>query len=206
MDIGTTIANLRKRNNINQREFASMLGVSNGAVAMWETNKRQPDADTLKKIAEIFKVPTDYILGVGVFENWKLLLENKAAIVKQISIMATRLSQNILNGIDDISFARLTYAFDVHVNPNHDDGTVGIIATDPIPTISNDFFPDIESLNSEEKKLLSIFRNLTEDDRIILYGKALDLKRTSVADDARFADSRGKSSPSNGTGGGTMVG
>lgn len=206
MEISKKIKQLRESAHWTQQELAERLSISRSTLAGYESESKQPSYQVLAQIANVFKVPTDYILGVGVFENWEFLLENKAAIVKQISIMATRLSQNILNGIDDISFARLAYAFDVHVNPNLDDGTVGIIATDPIPTISNDFFPDIESLNPEEKKLLSIFRNLTEDDRIILYGKALDLKRTSVADDVCFENKSGKSLPSNGTEGDTMAG
>lgn len=206
MEISKKIKQLRESAHWTQQELAERLSISRSTLAGYESESKQPSYQVLAQIADVFKVPTDYILGVGVFENWDLMLENKATIVKQISSMATKLSQDILNGIDDISFARLAYAFDVHVNPNHDDGTVGIVATTPIPAISDSLFPDIETLNSEEKKLLSIFRNLTEDDRIILYGKALDLKRTSVADDVRSTNKPGKSSPSSGTGGGTMVG
>lgn len=40
-----------------------------------------------------------------------------------------------------------------------------------------------DCIDSDEKKLLAVFRELSDEDRIILYGKALDLKRTSVAAD-----------------------
>ncbi len=62
MDLGTTLSHLRKKHKQSQRDFASFLGVSSGAVAMWETNKRQPDLEMIKKIAEYYKVSIDYLL------------------------------------------------------------------------------------------------------------------------------------------------
>lgn len=63
MELGTVLAQLRNQKGLNQREFAQAIGVSNGAVAMWETNKRQPDLEMIKKIAVYYGVSTDYLLG-----------------------------------------------------------------------------------------------------------------------------------------------
>lgn len=63
MEIGRIISKLRTEQQLNQRDFASLLGVSNGAVGMWETGKRQPDLDTINKIADFFGESTDYLLG-----------------------------------------------------------------------------------------------------------------------------------------------
>ena len=43
MEIGKIISQLRNDKGLNQRELAIHLGVSNGAIGMWETGKRQPD-------------------------------------------------------------------------------------------------------------------------------------------------------------------
>lgn len=51
MEIGKIISQLRNDKGLNQRELAIHLGVSNGAIGMWETGKRQPDLETIKKIA-----------------------------------------------------------------------------------------------------------------------------------------------------------
>lgn len=61
--IGKTISKLRSNKGLSQRDFASLIGVSNGAVGMWETNKRQPDLEMVLKIADYFNVSTDYLLG-----------------------------------------------------------------------------------------------------------------------------------------------
>lgn len=55
---------LRKEINISQAQLAEMLGVSQTAVSQWETDKNYPDVNTLKTLAEVFCVSTDYLLGM----------------------------------------------------------------------------------------------------------------------------------------------
>lgn len=60
--IGDRLKELRTNSKIYQADLAEVLGVSKGAVAMWETNKREPDSLMLKKIANYFNVSLDYLL------------------------------------------------------------------------------------------------------------------------------------------------
>ena len=59
----TTLKQLRAQKNITQQELATKLNVSKGAVAMWETGKRNPDNETLVRISEYFNISIDYLLG-----------------------------------------------------------------------------------------------------------------------------------------------
>ena len=61
--IGKQLRELRRKNNMTQAQLANKVGVSTGAIGLWETNKREPDNQTLLKFAEIFNVSTDYLLG-----------------------------------------------------------------------------------------------------------------------------------------------
>ena len=54
---------LRNEMGLSQRELCKILCVSSGAIAMWETDKRQPDIATLCKLADYFNVSIDYLLG-----------------------------------------------------------------------------------------------------------------------------------------------
>ena len=54
---------LRKGKKISQIRLAEMLGVSQATITFWETGKRDPDVSMLMKIADIFGVSTDYLLG-----------------------------------------------------------------------------------------------------------------------------------------------
>ena len=56
MIIGKKLKELRNNLGISQRELASRLTVSAGTVAMWETNKREPDFEMLLRIANFFNV------------------------------------------------------------------------------------------------------------------------------------------------------
>ncbi len=60
--IGDRLKQLRHRKGILQVDLAKQLNVSKGAVAMWETNKREPDTSMLKRIANYFNVSLDYLL------------------------------------------------------------------------------------------------------------------------------------------------
>lgn len=59
----TKIRELRISSKLSQKELASMLGIPANTLCQWETGKREPDYEMLKKIAERFSVTTDYLLG-----------------------------------------------------------------------------------------------------------------------------------------------
>ena len=60
--LGARIAVLRRAKGWNQAELAQQLGVSSSAVGMYEQGRRQPAADVLVRLAEIFGVTTDFLL------------------------------------------------------------------------------------------------------------------------------------------------
>lgn len=54
---------LRTEKKITQADVANYLKVSHQAYNFYETGKREPDYNTLQKLATFFKVSTDYLLG-----------------------------------------------------------------------------------------------------------------------------------------------
>lgn len=54
---------LRKCQNLTQQELADRLGISASTIGMYEQGRREPDADTLKDISQLFNVSIDYLLG-----------------------------------------------------------------------------------------------------------------------------------------------
>jgi transcriptional regulator with XRE-family HTH domain len=43
--------------------LANKLGISRASLSHYETSRREPDYDTINKIASFFKVSVDYLLG-----------------------------------------------------------------------------------------------------------------------------------------------
>ncbi|MED4840262.1 helix-turn-helix transcriptional regulator [Weizmannia sp. CD-2023] len=60
---GKRLSALRKQKGLSQYELADKLGYSRGQIANYEQGKREPDYETLQKIADFFDVTTDYLLG-----------------------------------------------------------------------------------------------------------------------------------------------
>lgn len=60
---GDRIALLREKNALTQEELANKLGISRAALSHYETSRREPDYDTINKIATYFHVSIDYLLG-----------------------------------------------------------------------------------------------------------------------------------------------
>lgn len=57
------IKEIRQENGMTQKEACLALGIPQNTFSQYENNKREPDNDTLKKIADFFNVSTDYLLG-----------------------------------------------------------------------------------------------------------------------------------------------
>ena len=61
--LGERLATLRKNKGLTQEELAPILNITRSALSLYELNKRDPDTNTLKRIADYFNVTTDYLLG-----------------------------------------------------------------------------------------------------------------------------------------------
>ena len=64
VDFGNRIKTLRLQNNLTQEQLASRLSLTKSVVSAYETGLRMPSYDTLISISRIFKVTTDYLLGL----------------------------------------------------------------------------------------------------------------------------------------------
>jgi DNA-binding response OmpR family regulator len=59
---GIRLKRLRKIHDISQEDLGKILGVGRTAIANWETNQTEPTGENIKKLADLFKVTTDYLL------------------------------------------------------------------------------------------------------------------------------------------------
>lgn len=59
------IKELREINDIQQKELAAELNIPASTLSQYETGKREPNIEIVKKIANFFNVSTDYIYGLS---------------------------------------------------------------------------------------------------------------------------------------------
>ena len=70
--LGENITRFRKEKGLSQEKVAEYMGVSRQAVTKWESNSSKPSSDNLIKLAELFDVKVDVLLGNNEFDNMKL--------------------------------------------------------------------------------------------------------------------------------------
>ena len=61
--LNENIKRLRLSHGLNQVAFGKMLGVTKQCVSNWENDNVLPSIEMLVKIADVFGVSTDYLLG-----------------------------------------------------------------------------------------------------------------------------------------------
>lgn len=57
------LASLREENDLSRAQLAEKLNVSVRLISYWENGQRECDFDMLIKIADLFSVSIDYLLG-----------------------------------------------------------------------------------------------------------------------------------------------
>lgn len=57
------LKDLRKKNWLTQADIAKEIGISQGSYANWENGKREPSLENVVRLAKLFGVTTDYLLG-----------------------------------------------------------------------------------------------------------------------------------------------
>ena len=58
------IRELRKAKGITMKQLGAVLGLAESTISQYETGKRDPDFDTISKIADYFGVSLEYLLNL----------------------------------------------------------------------------------------------------------------------------------------------
>ena len=70
LDIGTKISLLRKQKGWSQTKLAKKIDCSRATLINYEGNKNTPPIETAVKLAEVFNVTFDYLIGKGKFTDY----------------------------------------------------------------------------------------------------------------------------------------
>ena len=97
MSFAKKMIELRKQQDLSQQDLADRLGVSRQAISRWETGAVQPLADSVKSLAQVFQVSTDYLLNddldtpTPTRKHRKWLLALAALAAAAVLVLATAL-------------------------------------------------------------------------------------------------------------------
>lgn len=63
MSLGERLSQLRNAKDLTQEEAAKLLNISRSRIALYETNRRDIDTDTLRRLADFYNTTIDYLVG-----------------------------------------------------------------------------------------------------------------------------------------------
>ena len=63
-DFGTRLKELRTQAGLTQKQLAEQIGITKSVVSFYELRERTPSPEVLVKLASIFHVSCDYLLGI----------------------------------------------------------------------------------------------------------------------------------------------
>jgi len=86
--IGHVISKLRYEKGYSQNELAQNIGLTKGAIGMYETDQRQPKYDILIKIADFFNVTTDYLLSHNNSDDSNTIIEDDPTVNKLLVVLS----------------------------------------------------------------------------------------------------------------------
>lgn len=69
VDFGLKLKTLRKQAGLMQQQLATQLGITKSVVSFYELQTRSPSPEVLAKLARIFHVSADYLLGLDARET-----------------------------------------------------------------------------------------------------------------------------------------
>lgn len=77
---------LRQQNKLSQSEVARRIGVSSSAVSAYEADETSPTLENLIKLANLYSVSTDYLLGVS-YPRDKAVLDTSGLNKQQLTVL-----------------------------------------------------------------------------------------------------------------------
>lgn len=98
--LGARIAALRRKAGMSQAQLGEALQVSPSTVGMYEQGRREPAAQTLVKLAEIFQVSTDFLL------TGKARVETEQGAVRELLLQSLEGAQQQLKNRGKPPFSR----------------------------------------------------------------------------------------------------
>ena len=97
---------LRAERGLTQAQLAKRLGVSPSAVGMYEQGRREPDAQTLTRLADVLQCSTDELLGVepphevgDVIDSFARTLERQPGLMFHGAPMTAADREKLVNAI-----------------------------------------------------------------------------------------------------------
>ena len=87
VDFGERIKALRIKHGLTQQQVADRIWVSKAMISSYELSNRYPSYEVLVKLAKLFNVSTDYLLGLEKPSSEKKMIDVSGLSENQIKLL-----------------------------------------------------------------------------------------------------------------------
>lgn len=95
-NFGEILKDLRARSGLTQEQLGEQIGKSKSVISFYELRDRSPSPSVLIKLASVFHVSTDYLLGIDTARRLDVseLTEEDVTMVSQLIDLLRKKNQN----------------------------------------------------------------------------------------------------------------
>ena len=119
MSFGAKLKELRMNKKMQQSELGNLLNLSPSTISLYESDNRKPTPEIITKVADIFHVSTDYLLGISTSKNkyYDLTEKDEKNIEKTLEKLVEELDNGLYSkDMDEDSRALLINALSMGLN------------------------------------------------------------------------------------------
>lgn len=96
MDFGKRLKELRRSAGYTQKQLGERIGLTKSVISFYEHQERSPSPGVLMKLAEVFHVSTDYLLGIEKHRSIDISdLDGEQVRLLEAMVSAMRESKNV---------------------------------------------------------------------------------------------------------------
>ena len=119
MQLGDRIRRVRVSAGLSQRELATAVGVTHGLVGQWESHRKRPGSDNLRRIAEVTLTSLDALSRDQWSETEGVLVKDprQITLLRRFVLMSSRQQENLLELLGVVVDLRRIVQDDSH--PTH---------------------------------------------------------------------------------------
>ena len=175
------LRNLREKRGLLQKDVAANLGIDRTTYVKYERGQSEPNFETLKKLASYFDVPVEFILEIGIFKNWDLVMEYKKPIFEYLKPILDKIVPNFFTDeiVDKLSETDIMELLNsiiekIDFTSNGKDYDINILFKNFSDEISKKIVPTEEinynKITEKEEGMLQKFRELDPGDQKYIEG------------------------------------
>ena len=110
---------VRVESGLNKTQVAKELGIPYTTYDSYERGRSLPKIETIRAIASVLNVPTNYLLGNEPFDNMEAINNNEEAIIDSLSKcigFANFLKKNHISKLQDITYIQYLDLIDKYID------------------------------------------------------------------------------------------